>query len=130
MSSFSDAPDETGDGEKRKRRQFRMEHGGNRDHHAGEPSADIAARDAGEETALEREIERGVRIVGNDANQHSRRENRREPERHAHALGEGALFAQKHALNRIAAYAKAGDRGGDADLDQQGDEVLFHVVRL
>ena len=64
--------------------------------------------------------------MGNDTNQDPRRENGREPKRKADALGERALFAQKHALDRIAAYAKAGDRGSDADLDQQGDEVLFH----
>lgn len=120
------AADQTGNGEEGKRRQLRMEHGGNRDHHAGEPSADVAARDAGEETAFEREIESRIRIVGNHTNQDAGRENGREPERKAYALGECALFAQKHALDRIAAYAKAGDRGGDADLDQQGDEVLFH----
>ena len=40
-----------------------VQHGGNRDHHAREPAADVAAGDAREQAAFEAEIERGVVAV-------------------------------------------------------------------
>lgn len=102
-----------------------MGHGRNRNQNTGQQASDVAAKDASQQTAFEAQIDGIVRRI-----QYPRRDthckNAGKPQREFYALIQRAHLAHQHPLHRIRPHQNTGERGYNAQLDQQRDQMPFH----